>query len=160
MAAGKVKKITEELCDHRFSARAISGTVEKLDEQWEAFAQRRLDAPYPYWVLDARHEKVRQGGVIRSQAVLVAVGIGAGGRRSIVGVELTHRESSPSWRKFPERLRERGLGGPGLVVSDDHAGFEKGGCRDARPSSLATLLGALSAECGGTICRARPAATA
>ncbi len=115
----------KELRGHRFSARAISGTVEKLDEQLEAFAQRRLDAPYPYWVLDARHEKVRQGGVIRPQAVLVAVGIGTGGRRSIVGVELAHRESSPSWRKFPERLRERGLGGAGLVVSDDHAGLKK-----------------------------------
>ena len=125
MAAGKVKKITEELCGHRFSARTISGIVEKLDEQLEAFAQRRLDAPYPYWVFDARHEKVRQGGVIRPQAVLVAVGIGAGGRRSIVGVELAHRESSPSWRKFPERLRERGLGAAWLVVSDDHAGLKK-----------------------------------
>ena len=150
----------KEVRGHRFSARAIFGTVEKLDEQLEAFAQRRLDAPYPYWVLDARHEKVRQGCVIRSQAVLVAVGIGAGGRRSIVGVELTHRESSPSWRKVPERLRERGLGGPGLVVSDDHAGLKKAVAETLAHSSLATLLGALSAECGGTICRARPAATA
>ncbi len=55
----KVKKITEELCGHRFSASAISGIVKKLDEQLEAFAQRRLEEPYPYLILDARYEKVR-----------------------------------------------------------------------------------------------------
>ena len=69
----KVKKITEELCGHSFSASAISAIVKKLDEQLEAFAQRRLEEPYPYLILDARYEKVREGGVIRSQAVLVAV---------------------------------------------------------------------------------------
>ena len=121
----KVKKITEELCGHQFSASTISSIVKKLDEQLEAFAQRRLEEPYPYLVLDARYEKVREGGVIRSQAMLVGVGIGADGKRSILGVELAHRESQSSWRKFLEGLRERGLRGVELVVSDDHAGLRK-----------------------------------
>ena len=84
----KVKKITEELCGHSFSVSAISAIVKKLDEQLAAFAQRRLEEPYPYLILDARYEKVREGGVIRSQAVLVAVGVGAEGRRAILSVEL------------------------------------------------------------------------
>ncbi len=121
----KVKKITEELCGHRFSASAISAIVNKLDEQLEAFAQRRLEEPYPYLVLDARYEKVRDRGVIRSQAVLVGVGIGTDGKRSILGLELAHRESESSWRKFLEGLRKRGLQGVELVVSDDHAGLRK-----------------------------------
>lgn len=121
----KVKKITEELCGHSFSASAISGVVKKLDGQLEAFARRRLEEPYPYLVLDARYEKVREGGVIRSQAVLVAVGIGADGRRAILGVELANRESESSWREFLEGLRERGLRGVELVVSDDHAGLRQ-----------------------------------
>lgn len=121
----KVKKITEELCGHSFSASAISGVVAKLDEQLEAFARRRLEEPYPYVMLDARYEKVREGGVIRSQAVLVAVGIGADGRRSVLGVELANRESQSSWRQFLEGLRQRGLRGVEFVVSDDHAGLKK-----------------------------------
>ena len=125
VSARKVKKITEELCGHQFSASTISSIVKKLDEQLEAFAQRRFEEPYPYLVLDARYEKVREGGVIRTQAVLVAVGIGADGKRSILGVELAHRESQSSWRKFLEGLRERGLRGVELVVSDDHAGLRK-----------------------------------
>ena len=121
----KVKKIPAELCGHSFSASAISGIVKKLEEQWEAFVQRRLEELYPYLVLDARYEKVRQGGVIRSQAVLVAVGIGADGRGSILGLERAHRESLSSGREFLEGLRERGLKGVALVVSDDHAGLRK-----------------------------------
>ncbi len=121
----KVKRITEELCGHSFSASAISGVVAKLDEQLEAFARRRLEEPYPYLMLDARYEKVREGGVIASQAVLVAVGIGADGRRAVLGVELANRESQSSWRQFLEGLRQRGLRGVEFVISDDHAGLKK-----------------------------------
>lgn len=121
----KVKRITEELCGHSFSASAISGIVKKLDAQLEAFARRRLEEPYPYLVLDARYEKVREGGVIRTQAVLVAVGIGADGRRAVLGVELANRESQSSWRDVLEGLKKRGLQGVELVVSDDHAGLRK-----------------------------------
>lgn len=120
----KVKRITEELCGHSFSASAISGVVKKLDEQLKAFAERRLDEPYPYLILDARYERVREGGVISSQAVLVAVGIGADGRRAILGVELAGRESASSWRTFLEGLRRRGLRGVELAVSDDHPGLK------------------------------------
>ncbi len=121
----KVKAITEELCGHRFSASAISSVVQKLDEQLKAFAERRLEEPYPYLIVDARYERVREGGVIRSQAVLVAVGIGGDGKRAILGVELAGRESASSWREFLEGLRRRGLRGVELAVSDDHAGLRQ-----------------------------------
>ena len=121
----KVKKITEELCGHSFSASAISGIVKKLDAQLEAFARRRLEEPYRYLILDARYEKVREGGVVRSQAVLVAVGIGLDGRRETLAVELANRESESSWKQLLAGLKKRGLKGVELVVSDDHAGLRK-----------------------------------
>ena len=89
------------------------------------FAQRRLDEPYPYLILDARYERVREGGVIRSQAVLIAIGINTDGYRQILGVELASRESQTSWRDFLVALRERGLHGVEFVVSDDHQGLRK-----------------------------------
>jgi putative transposase len=121
----KVKAITEELCGHSFSATAISAINTKLDEELTRFARRRLDEPYPYLILDARYERVREAGVIRSQAVLLAIGIGWDGRRSILAVELASRESRSSWREFLLGLRERGLAGVELVVSDDHAGLRR-----------------------------------
>jgi putative transposase len=119
----KVKAITEELCGHSFSASAISSINKRLDDSLAQFASRRLEEPFPYLILDARYEKVREGGIVASQAVLIAVGIDWDGRRQILGVEMATRESQSSWRTFLLGRRERGLSGVELVVADDHAGL-------------------------------------
>ena len=121
----KVKAVTEELCGHEFSASTISEMNATLDGKLEAFAQRRLEEPYPYLILDARYERVREDGIIRSRAVLIAIGINWDGRREILAVELANRESESSWRDFLLRLKERGLHGVEFVVSDDHAGLRR-----------------------------------
>ena len=120
----KVKAITEELCGHAFSASAISAINKTLDESLRRFAERRLDEPYPYLIVDARYERVREAGVIQSQAVLIAIGINWEGRRQVLAVELANRESRSSWRDFLVKLRDRGLHGVEFVVSDDHAGLK------------------------------------
>lgn len=121
----KVKAVTEELCGHEFSASAVSAIVKRLDEQLSQFANRSLDDACPYLILDARYEKVREGGAIRSHAVLIAIGIDWEGRRQILGVDLANRETSSSWKEFLLSLKKRGLRGVELVVSDDHAGLRK-----------------------------------
>ena len=121
----KVKAITEELCGHTFSASAISAVVKQLDEQLSQFAGRTLDEAYPYLIVDARYEKVRERGSIRSRAVFIAIGIDWDGRRQILGVELANRESASSWKEFLLSLKHRGLKGVEMVVSDDHAGLRK-----------------------------------
>ena len=120
----KVKAITEELCGHSFSATTISEATARLDEKLKAFFGRRLEEPYPYLIVDARYERVREGGVIASQAVLVAIGVDWEGRRQVLGVEVANRESRSSWREFMAGLRARGLHGVEYVVSDDHAGLK------------------------------------
>jgi putative transposase len=119
----KVKAITEELCGHAFSASSISDINKTLDEQLAQFASRRLDEEYPYLILDARYERVRENGTIHKRAVLVAIGINWEGRRCVLGVELANRESISSWKEFLLGLRTRGLTGVELVVTDDHAGL-------------------------------------
>ena len=121
----KVKTITEELCGHGFSASSISRINQSLDEELKKFATRKLEEEYPYLILDARYEKVREDGVIRSQAVMIAIGINWDGRRTILAVELARRESATSWRNFVLVLKERGLCGVDFVVTDDHSGLKK-----------------------------------
>jgi len=104
----KVKAITEELCGHAFSASAISAINKTLDDSLEAFAGRLLAEPFPYLILDARYEKVREAGIVTSQAVLIAVGVDWDGRRQILAVEMADR-----------------FGEPGMIVGDDELhGFE------------------------------------
>ena len=66
----KVKAVTEELCGHEFSASTISRLNKKLDATLKAFAERKLTEEYPYVILDARYERVREGGVVGRRAVL------------------------------------------------------------------------------------------
>ena len=125
VATRKVKEVTETLCGHEFSSSSVSRVTARLDEDLSKFFERRLEEPYPYLVLDARYERVREEGVVRSRAVLVALGINEDGRRCVLGVELANRESANSWREFLLRLRERGLHGVEYVVSDDHPGLRR-----------------------------------
>jgi transposase-like protein len=119
----KVKAITEELCGHSFSASSISAMNQRLDASLAQFADRPLAEAFPYLILDARYERVREAGVIASQAVLIAIGIDWDGRRQVLAVELAHRESRSSWRDFLLGLKARGLHGVEFVVADDHAGL-------------------------------------
>jgi putative transposase len=96
----KVKAVTETLCGHEFSASSISHVNRSLDAALTAFSERRLGEPYPYLILDARYERVREGGVIASRAVLIAVAVDSEGRRQVLAVELANRESRSSWRDF------------------------------------------------------------
>lgn len=121
----KVKVITEELCGHEFSSATVSRIVQRLDEELAQFASRRLEEPYPYLVLDARYERIREAGTVRSQAVLIAVGINWDGRRSVLAVELASRESASSWKQLLLSLRQRSLQGVEFVVSDDHPGLRR-----------------------------------
>ena len=130
----KVKTVTERLCGHSFSASSISAINKSLDEALQAFSSRRLDEPYPYLILDARYERVREGGIIVSQAVLIAVAVDSEGRRQVLAVELANRESRSSWRDFLLGLRKRGLSGVEFAVSDDHADL-KAAIREVLPEA-------------------------
>ena len=128
----KVAAITEELCGHGFCASSVSAITQRLDEQLAQFSQRELEQEFPYVVVDARYEKVREGGVIVSRAILIALGIDWEGRRQVLAVEYANRESQSSWRDFLLRLKERGLKGVQFIVSDDHPGL-KAATREVMP---------------------------
>jgi putative transposase len=96
----------------------------RLDQSLAQFAARPLAEAFPYLIVDARYERVREAGVIFNHAVLIAIGIDWDGRRQVLGVELANRESRSSWSEFLLGLKARGLNGVELVVSDDHAGLK------------------------------------
>lgn len=121
----KVEAIPEQLCGQEMSAATVSRMNQALDAGLEKFAKRPLEEPSPYLILDARYEKVREDGVIRSQAVLIAIAVDWEGRRNVLAVELANRESVTGWREFILGLKQRGLKGVELVISDDHPGLRK-----------------------------------
>jgi len=120
----KVKSIVEELCGSGVSSTQVSRCAAELDEVLTKWRERPLGA-YPFLILDARYEKVRHGGSVVDCAVLVAVGIGTDGKRSILGVSVKLSEAEVHWREFLGSLTARGLHGVELIVSDGHAGLKE-----------------------------------
>lgn len=77
----------------------------------------------PYVWLDATYVKCRRGGRVASTAVVTAIGCDAGGWRRVLGVDAVDTESYDSWLAFLRKIRDRGVSGVELVVSDAHAGL-------------------------------------
>lgn len=121
----KVRAVTEELCGHGFSASSVSAITVQLDAELERFMSRPLTEDYAYLILDARYERVREAGVIRSRAVLVALGVDEEGRRQVLAVALANRESTSAWKDFLVGLKQRGLRGVHFVVTDQHEGLKQ-----------------------------------
>lgn len=118
----RVKKIVEELCGLEVSSTQVSRAAAELDAHLEAWRTRPLGR-YPYVVLDARYEKVRQGGQVLDAAVLIATGVDADGHRDVLGCSVSLSEAEVHWRAFLSGLKDRGLHGLELVVSDAHEGL-------------------------------------
>jgi len=121
----RVKKITTELCGREFSKSTVSRLTGDLDEQVQAWAERRLDGEYPFLILDAMHLKVRRQGAVRSTTVMLAVGVSEKGQREILGLETAFGETQEAWRRFIDGLKRRGLSGVEVATSDAHDGLKQ-----------------------------------
>src|SRR3954463_14430466 len=120
----KVDQVVESL-GLRISKSEVSRMCEGLDEQVEAFRNRPLEGRYPYLWLDAKVEKVRDGGWVVRKALVLAYGVHESGYREVIGLDVGEAETEAFWRSFLRSLVERGLTGVQLVVSDAHAGLKK-----------------------------------
>jgi putative transposase len=131
VSTSKVTKITEELCGCEISSSDVSRATAMLDEDLDKWRNRPL-GEVKYLILDARYEKVRVAGCVRECGVLLAVGVDAQGRRSILAVSVSLSEAEVHWRELFKSLLARGLHGVEFIVSDAHAGL-----REARRACFA-----------------------
>lgn len=121
----KVARVTEELCGTSFSKSTVSALCGRLDAELIAWRTRSLaDHTWPYLFVDARYEKVRRGGRVVSQGVLIAYGVRDDGFREIVAVQCADTESEATYHELFADLKARGLSGVQLVTSDAHPGLK------------------------------------
>jgi transposase-like protein len=118
----KVKAITEQLCRTEISSTQVSRATAQLDGILQEWRERPL-GEVSYLYVDARYEKVREAGQVRDAAVLVATGISPEGERQVLGVSVSLSEHETHWKAFLKSLKDRGLNGMKLIISDDHEGL-------------------------------------
>ena len=123
----KVDDLVKALgADTGISKSEVSRICADLDHEVGAFRDRDLSAMgYPYVFLDATYCKARVNHRVVSQAVVVAFGVAADGRREVLGFDVGDSENEAFWTGFLRSLKARGLGGVKLVISDAHTGLKK-----------------------------------
>ncbi len=119
----RVEDITEALWGSRISPSTVSALNQKIYAQIDAWRNRPLAGSYPYVFLDGIWLKRSWGGEVKNVAVLVAIGVREDGYREILGVVEGVKEDTESWRNFLRHLKERGLQGVRLLVSDKCLGL-------------------------------------
>jgi transposase-like protein len=129
----KVDDLVKALgADTGISKSEVSRICGDLDSEVAAFADRDLsEQAFPYVFLDATYCKARIGGGkggkgsrVASQAVVVATGVSADGRREVLGFAVGDSEDGAFWTAFLRSLKARGLHGTTLVISDAHTGLK------------------------------------
>jgi putative transposase len=133
----RVDQLVERL-GLRISKSEVSRICAALDEHVEAFRTRPLEGRYPYLFLDAKIEKVRDGGRVLNKALVIAHGVHETGRREILSIDVGEAETEAFWTEFLRGLVARGLIGVQLAISDAHAGLK---------AAIAKVLGCAWQRC-------------
>jgi putative transposase len=128
----KMEKLVQAMGMEGISKSEVSRICGELDEEVNKWRQRPLEGEYPYLWLDATYVKVREGGVVMSQAIVIAYGVRATGEREVLGIDVGLGEDGAFWAEFLRGLISRGLCGVRLVISDAHLGLRE---------AIATALG-------------------
>ena len=119
----RVEDITEALWGTRVSPSTVSKLNQKLYKKIDAWRNRPLTGTYPYVFLDGIALKRSWGGEVRNVSFLVAIAVAEDGFREVIGVVEGAKEDKEGWGGFLRQLKDRGLNGVQLVVSDKCLGL-------------------------------------
>ena len=119
----RVEDITEALGGTRVSSGTVSRLNQRIYAQIEAWRMKPIEGSHPYVFLDGLVLKRSWAGEVRNVSVLIAIGIGTDGYRHILGVAEGDKEDRAGWLGFLRHLKERGLTGVQLIISDACVGL-------------------------------------
>jgi transposase-like protein len=120
----KVDRLVEQLGISGMTKDRVSALCRGLDERVTAFRERPLEGAYPYLWLDAKYVKVRDHGRVVSKALVVAYAVHETGIREVIGLDVGEVESGSFWVEFLRGLKQRGLCGVKLAITDQHEGLK------------------------------------
>jgi putative transposase len=121
----KIQDVVSKFGLENISASEVSRIAKELDEKVNEFLQKPIEGEVDYLFLDASYFKVRSQGQYKTKALLIATGIHENGYREILGAKVADNEDEPVWENLLEELKDRGLKGVQLVISDGHKGIQK-----------------------------------
>ena len=121
----RMEELVKSFGLNRLSASEVSRICSILDEKVEEFLKRPIEAEIRYLIVDATYFKVRYDAQYKTRALLIIVGIREDGLREILGASIAESEDSGFWSTLFRSLKDRGLEGVEMVISDAHKGIQK-----------------------------------
>lgn len=122
----KVSQVVEERCGKSVSKSFVSSLTVQLDPMVKAWQDRSLKGKaYPFLMTDVLYIDIREDHRVVSKSCHIAIGITKDDEREIIGFMIQNKESDETWSAFFDYLKERGLQGTELVISDAHKGLVK-----------------------------------
>jgi transposase-like protein len=119
----RVEDITEALWGTRVSPSTVSRLNQKIYEQIETWRNKPIEGSHPYLYLDGIVLKRTWAGEVRNVSLLVAISVNAEGYREMLGIVEGAKEDKAGWSGFLKHLKDRGLKGVELIVSDACTGL-------------------------------------
>ena len=119
----RVEDITEALWGTKVSSGTVSRLNSKIYETIEKWRMSPIEGEHPYVYLDGISMKRSWSGEVKNVSILVAIGVNREGYREILGVAEGAKEDKESWSAFLRYLKERGLKGVELIISDKCLGL-------------------------------------
>lgn len=114
----RVEDITEALWGTRVSSGTVSKLNQKVYKHIERWRTQPIEGNYAYVYLDGIVLKRSWGGEVKNVSLLAAIGVDQDGYRRVLGVCEGHKEDKAGWYGFLKHLKDRGLAGVRLVISD------------------------------------------
>ena len=119
----QVDDISQLLWGDRMPSQTPGDRLKRIYADIDAWRDRPLVQDYPYVFMDGVWHRRCWGGSVENAGVLVAIGVGADGRREVISVAEGLKEDAESWRSFITGMLARGLKGVRLVTGDRCAGL-------------------------------------
>ena len=124
-----VMDVVKSLGVENISPSYVSKLSSELDSKVKGFLERTIDNEIKFIYIDATYFKIREDGRYGNRALYVCTGIDSEGKREILSSRLYDSETEVEWESFFDNLKERGLHGVELVISDGHRGIQESGAR-------------------------------
>ncbi|MFP7171966.1 IS256 family transposase [Terribacillus halophilus] len=119
----EISHLIERMYGHHYTPQTISNMTKAMEEEVDAFRQRKLSDRYVCVYLDATFLPVKRDTVSR-EAVYIAVGIREDGSKEVLAYTIAPTESAYVWKELIEDIQTRGVEEVLLFISDGLKGIK------------------------------------
>jgi putative transposase len=123
VSAHKVGEVAQTLIGVAPSASAISRLNQDLEQQFQAWRERPLQAHWRILSLDGIHFEVRHGDQADATMILTVLGVDMAGNKDVLALRACAEEGKDGWVSVLQDIRMRGATQIDLIVTDGHEGL-------------------------------------